>query len=695
MTPAGPSVARRLGRAYAVVVTALLLVAGAGVVGVAVVEVSHAQEDRLRALDSANTQMLLAMTNAETSVRGYRLAQDRAFLEPYEQGSRDFPRQAEEALALADEPAARRLVQRQVQIAEHWFAVYADPVSAMAPGTVTVSPGMTITHKQIFDRLRAVNADLHAWLAEESGQARAHERAVRAGALAVTGVSLVLALVVVVVAARRTRGALVSPLAAVVAVLGRLASGDHAARADARTGPWEVRAVSRSVNALADESDRLRHERAEAVRFSQLAAEIDRGIRDSLVAEESLQAAVTELGRALGVDRAWVRLLEAGGLGAATSQWHAPGLGDLHPEVGEQPAGGRDTSWVPQWVQELHEAGEPFQAADVLEAAARSPRLQTLHDRTGATSVLVCAVGAGDVAVGVLTLMTHSGPRRWTPDEIALARAVAASLGRALALARTYRQEQELVAQLRELDQSKTDFLATISHELRTPLTSIAGYLELIRDGDAGEVPAEADAMLAVVERNTVRLRTLIEDLLTLSRIESGAFRVSRGDVGLDVLVASVVAVLRPAAESAGLHLDVEVAPGDAGPLVVHGDAVQLERALLNLTSNAVKFTPPGGLVRVRTGADGPTAVLEVTDTGMGIPEQEQEQLFSRFFRASNAVQHAVPGTGLGLTIVRSIVEHHDGALSVHSVEGVGTRVTVRLPARTTEVALAAAGRTA
>ena len=227
------------------------------------------------------------------------------------------------------------------------------------------------------------------------------------------------------------------------------------------------------------------------------------------------------------------------------------------------------------------------------------------------------------------------------------------------------------------MDQAKSDFLATVSHELRTPLTSIAGYVEMLRDLHPGPLTAAQDKMLDTVDRNAARLRHLIEDVLTLSKIEAGAFKSVMQPVDLAEIVAAAVAVLQPAAAAKGLALHRDH-PGEG--LVVSGDPGQLDRLLMNLLSNAVKFTPEGGQIQVGAAAEGALAVLTVADSGIGIPDRDQKELFSRFFRASNAVDRSIPGTGLGLAIVRTIVDNHSGALTVSSHEGKGTAVTARLP---------------
>ena len=665
------SVSGRLTATFAVLVALLIVVGVSGVVGLVVASHHQDRAQRLEALHSANTEMLLAMTNAETGIRGYRLGRDEGFLEPYWVGRADYPRHLGDALAAATTDAELDLVERQHRIAQRWLVEYAGPVAATDPRAISVSDAQTLVNKRLFDRLRALNAELDVLAHAETDRALAAEERARRHALWTTEAALLAALAVAVVTAHRTRRALVHPLSGVVDVLRRLGAGDHRARAAVLAGPEEVRAVARSVNALADESDRLRAERAERSRLQRLAVEVGRSIREHLHAGDSVAEAVSRLGRGLGADRAHVRLMDSAGLGEVQGQWWAEGV--------TAPTTTADNPLLeqPTWLVRLHEAGEHAQEDDVVARVARDPRFAPVAASTGASSLLVAPVGAGDELLGSLSIAMLEGPRAWTEGEAALVRSVAADLGRALVLARLYAQQEELVDQLRELDRVKTDFLSTVSHELRTPLTSISGYLELIRDGDAGEVDPGVDAMLAVVERNTARLRTLIEDLLTLSRIESGAFRVGSGEVDVAELVAAVVTALGPAAVRAGLHLDVETC---GGPVTVVGDAVQLERALLNLVSNAVKFTPAGGSVRVRAAALDGEVLVEVADTGMGVPEAEQDGLFARFFRASNATAAAVPGTGLGLAIARSIVEQHGGVLSVVSAESEGTTATVRLP---------------
>ncbi len=226
-----------------------------------------------------------------------------------------------------------------------------------------------------------------------------------------------------------------------------------------------------------------------------------------------------------------------------------------------------------------------------------------------------------------------------------------------------------------ELDRLKTEFVATVSHELRTPLTAIVNYAELLAEA-LPETSDEVAEFVEIIDRNAQRLLALTDDLLLVARLESGGLTIERAPLRLAPLVAEVVDTLRPEAEAAGLEVTVEIDP-DPAPVV--GDRARLAQVVENLLANAVKFTPEGGSVVVRARREATWWVLEVADTGIGIPEEEVDRLFDRFFRASNARLLEIGGSGLGLAIVRAIVELHDGALSVQTSER-GTTVAVSLP---------------
>jgi len=248
-----------------------------------------------------------------------------------------------------------------------------------------------------------------------------------------------------------------------------------------------------------------------------------------------------------------------------------------------------------------------------------------------------------------------------------------AVIGRIFSLRETTRE--------RAAEQAKEEFLATVSHELRTPLTSIIGYLELVREGEVGDLTSEQDRFLGIVDRSARHLHGLVDDLLVVGRTEEGRLDLDLSEVDLADIVADCVEALRNSAEEKRLALGHEVEPG----LVLQGDRGRLTQLVTNLVGNAIKFTPAGGSVDVRARAAGGRIVLEVADTGIGVPEAEQEKLFERFFRASSATGAQIPGTGLGLAISRGIAEAHGGRICVESAEGTGTTFRVELPREAAE----------
>jgi signal transduction histidine kinase len=269
-------------------------------------------------------------------------------------------------------------------------------------------------------------------------------------------------------------------------------------------------------------------------------------------------------------------------------------------------------------------------------------------------------------------------PLRRARDSLAT---VATQLALALERERLLAQEQaaakvlaEQNERLRELDRMKDQFVGTVSHELRTPLTSMLGYLELVLEGEVGDLGDDQRHFLDIVNRNCARLNTLIDDILEVSRIDAGRMSLKKEWVDLGELMPDAVELARAAAE----RNDVVLRLSAPKQLQLCADPVRLRQLLDNLMSNAIKFTPRGGTVAVSASSRGELARLEVSDTGVGIPEQEVGNLFDRFFRASTAA--SIQGTGLGLSIVKSIVELHGGTIAVDSEVGAGTSFRVELP---------------
>lgn len=247
------------------------------------------------------------------------------------------------------------------------------------------------------------------------------------------------------------------------------------------------------------------------------------------------------------------------------------------------------------------------------------------------------------------------------------------------AQAAALRRELESVARLEEADRMKDEVVSTISHELRTPIASIRGYGELLVDGDLGDLdPAQADAVDKML-RNAARLSSLVDNLLYLDHDRSAAeVPLHVEPVDLAALVVGAREDLDHLARDRDLTLGVEV---PETPVLARCDPEALLRVVSNLAGNAIKFTPDGGSVEVGVGSTAEGCVLTVADTGIGMSEADRAHARDRFYRSSEAYRLAVPGPGLGLTVVDGIVAAHGGVMEIASVYGQGTTVTVVLPA--------------
>ena len=242
---------------------------------------------------------------------------------------------------------------------------------------------------------------------------------------------------------------------------------------------------------------------------------------------------------------------------------------------------------------------------------------------------------------------------------------------------RAFDEQRRLTQQLAAADHARQQFLASTSHELRTPVTSILGYLELLED----ELGPEHAGYLEILQRNGERLRDLAESLVVLSRLESDdvprAAPATGGGADLGQVAIWVRQTMEPLAAAQRVTLTLDL---PEHPLRVSGSEDQVEQVLLNLVSNAVKYTPEGGSVACSLSRVGTLARIEVRDTGIGMAQDDVERLFTRYFRAENARASAIDGVGLGLSIVHEIVTAQGGRIEVSSELGAGTTMVVLLP---------------
>jgi signal transduction histidine kinase len=230
---------------------------------------------------------------------------------------------------------------------------------------------------------------------------------------------------------------------------------------------------------------------------------------------------------------------------------------------------------------------------------------------------------------------------------------------------------------VREVNQLKSEFVSLVSHELRTPLTAISGYLDLLLEDPGARSTAKQQELLDIVKRNTERLVKLIDDLLDFSRIESGKVELRFSAVDMAAVIAEVVRLLQPQMEAKGQRLSFE--RPQSLPAVA-GDIDRIRQILINLLSNAHKYTPQGGQIWLTAHTENGWVRIDVRDNGIGLSPDEQAQLFDRFFRAQQPAMRGVEGTGLGLPITRVLVEMHGGRITVTSAPGEGSTFSFTLP---------------
>ncbi|MDQ0827784.1 two-component system phosphate regulon sensor histidine kinase PhoR [Arthrobacter sp. B2I5] len=445
---------------------------------------------------------------------------------------------------------------------------------------------------------------------------------------------------------------------------------------DCITKPPAPQELVHRASVLIDQVSRRRASRQEAEGLREQLRGVSAAVRATNDPQEIADHVVAGFGRTFKADHVVLATFEDHRVPLITASWDRRGLAGLPAEALPREDEARATADA-LW------AGTETLSADGNESAARSEaKPGPGPDIAGAASTLAVPIGEGNSSLGIIWIAMMDRPRTWSSAELGLIQHVAGNAAYGLIQSHLINSQQQVVKQLRELDKAKTDFLATVNHELRTPLTSIMAYLDMIQESTEHPVSREVHQMLDIVVRNTERLRTLIEDMLSVSRGGLDTMAMQLAPVRLGQTLDLVAAALRPLATLQNVTIDVDPVPEDPEILA---DEVQLQQVFTNLVSNAIKFTPSGGRIEVgsesHAAADGSKwATVRIADTGIGISSDEINHVFTRFYRASNAMNGAIPGTGLGLAISKDIVDRHGGRIDVASTLGTGTTVTVSLP---------------
>ncbi len=341
-----------------------------------------------------------------------------------------------------------------------------------------------------------------------------------------------------------------------------------------------------------------------------------------------------------------------------------------------------------QGVPAVLRTGRSLLVPDVTEETVRAITQNEEHRRLvsemGLRSLMIVPLAVGGHVLGALSLASDRPGRRYDAEDLALAEDLGRRAGLAIENARLYAEAQQAKAAAEAANQAKDQFVAIISHELRNPLNAITAGVGFLRQSCAGD--RRTERAVEIVERNTALQARLINDLLDLSRLQRGKLQLRHAPLRLDQVVEVAAQAQVPEAAKAGLTLTWNVAPG----LLMLGDADRLQQVVMNLLANAIKFTPAGGRVWVEAEecsergtapAAGRKGCITVVDTGIGIDPDELDYVFDMFRQGGAADKGTTPGLGLGLALVKGIVERHGGRVWAES-EGIGkgSRFTVELP---------------
>ncbi|HEU4404647.1 MAG TPA: ATP-binding protein, partial [Polyangiaceae bacterium] len=679
----------------------LALVAGRALVAVASFREALGDYDALvrqhARADEALGQVAALAIDLETGVRGFSLTHDPRFLEPYERASTGLGAALDrlgQAAAAGEEAAAAARVRDGLG---RWEAEVARPLLAAGEaGAGERGRALHAAGKRHMDAVRADLDRLRASLARardgEAASVRAFERRFAAEATWTAAVTALL----MALAWRFALRYVEAPLAR----LARYAEGHEGPEALAAVrGVKEVRVLAASLGQMAR---RTREELEREQRFAELVTALSAGGSVATVASVALRWVVHERAAAAGV--LWVA--------------RAPG-GPLDPVA----AFGLDAAALAPGgsalANEARAAGEARRLADAGPGAYHVVRsaLADLAPR----ALLAAPVRAGAAVVGVVEL---AGPLA-AGDEAAFERSllrVGVALQNAVAQERAdtlrlelaaageeqrlqneelrlqqdemRRQQEELRAQgdelaaqkaelaerneaLQRASRAKSDFLSTMSHELRTPLNAVLGFADVLLDGAYGALDGPQRAAVADIRDAGRQLLSLVNDILDLAKIEAGRLDVSIGRVEAADALADAFGLLEASARRKGLRFEKE-AP--AAPLACAADRDRLRQVLVNLASNAIKFTPPGGSVVLRASAAPGRVRFEASDTGVGISPEDQARLFQPFVQAESGRAQRDVGTGLGLSICKRLVEMMGGEIGLTSEPGRGSTFAFTLP---------------
>lgn len=649
---------------------------------------------RVAPLIRLNDQLNAQVLNANLDARSYIITQHQVFLSQYRQSLQAYQNTYNDALKLQNaKHTGHKYLQNENNAAQQSFATLNQLIKSRAPSNSASSDLATIIDQ--------TNGPEHIFAIQYAAANNAYRSQqntyisqIRLISISGIGLLVVLFLLSLILGLRESysiSASISGMLERLIAMLKAGQRGDPALLSNSAESGEEYELASAINNMVAkrDSLQTLLEQQYEKEKASRQRLEEERTLREALAttlyedldATSAFQKAIEGFGKALRADQAIVRIMENGKPGPPIFQWNSPS---------KPPSNSDDYSLdnEDQLRQLLYSESDQLSSAltrgsyvcvdDVANDERLSQYSRLLALQTGLQAFMSVPVVGESGPEAILVALMEGKTRTWNDRDIEVATTLAAGLGATLAAIRLYDIERRNLDLMKQLDRAKDEFLASVSHELRTPLTSIMGYLELLKDEvDDGNISKQFSGMLDAIDRNSVRLLDLIENVLTASRIESGKLELSPAVFPVSQLISTATEAIVPQANSKQIDIDIQISPDIAA---VTGDIALLDRALLNLLSNAVKFTPPGGTITIAAKEVPGNIEISVADTGMGISQDEIGHMFTKFYRTTEAKQQVIQGTGLGLSITKAIIEAHSGAITVESTLGQGTKFTFTIP---------------
>ena len=405
-------------------------------------------------------------------------------------------------------------------------------------------------------------------------------------------------------------------------------------------------------------------------------SDIDKAVNDSM----------SDIGKLCKVSRACLFLLaEDGTIMNDAHEWYAEGVSPKKNNINSLPSVA--FSW---WKNKLNN-GEPISIPDVSKMPVEAETEKEVLQSQGIRSVLALPIFLKGKLDGFIGLDNTTEPVEWSSNDITVLMVTSEIIGSALERKKAAdelaelneelksmnllletkveertRQLEEAVSIARASDQAKSEFLASMSHELRTPLNAIIGFSQVLQEQYFGNLNEKQTEYITDIVESGKHLLSLINDILDLSKIEAGKMELDMARVKIGDVVRNSLVMVKEKALAHRINLDLQVAEAINGS-EIPGDERRLKQVMFNLLSNATKFTPDGGIIRVEADKYEKEIVIKVIDNGIGMTAQEQKRLFEAFYQASGGIKDKTPGTGLGLAITKSIVEKHGGRIWVES----------------------------